>query len=179
MFLRAPFLSPEGRTCRGSAALEQCSIVLRAGAGGSYTCRGEKQHHSRQRPRWEASPDAATASLQRCVCSVGKQRSVGAGGTAPHHPHGASRLATPRLTGRSRGIRAAGGLSKAIRSLPAFSPPGCPQRSGGHRPRPSFTKWRRLFVCRHRAPQLSPALPETGPRVRSHPALRGEGPHRC
>lgn len=76
-----------------------------------------------------------------------------------HHPRGSSRPAAPRLTGH--GEKAASGLFKAIRGLPAFSPPGFPQRSSSHRPRPSFTKWRLLFVCRHRAPPLPSALPGT------------------
>lgn len=144
-----------GQACRGSTAREKGSIVLGAGFGGSCTCRGEKQRHLRRRPRRERSGNPSRASPQRCVRGVRNQRSPGAGGKAPHHPRGTSRPAAPRLTGHSRGEKAASGLFKAIRGLPAFSPPGFPQPGGSHRPRPSFTKWRLLFVCRHRAPPLS------------------------
>lgn len=174
----SPLPQPRGQGLQG----ERC-------AGAVLHCSPSRSRGKLHTPGREAAPFAAEAtprglagrrysvsSAPRVRRGEAALRRSGRDGTTP--PRGASRLATPRLAGHSRGERAASGLSEAMRSLPASSPPGRPQRGGSHRPRPSFTKWRRLFVRRHQAPQLPSAPPETGPRVRSHPALRGEGPHR-
>lgn len=157
---RLPHGYSGGRACRGSAAREKGSIVLGAGSGGSCTCRGGEAAPCPA----ETTPGALGESLPSISSALRARREEPALPRSGrerrhHHPRGTSRPAAPRLTGH--GEKAASGLFKAIRGLPAFSPPGFPQRSSSHRPRPSFTKWRLLFVCRHRAPPLPSALPGT------------------
>lgn len=178
VFLWTPF----SRTTGGAGLQREC----RVGEGLHCSRSGIRRKPHSLKEKAAPSPAEATArtsgeSLQSVSSSARREEAAlpPSGRKAPRHPRGTSRPAAPRLGGH--GGKAASGLSKAIRGLPASSPPGFPQRSCSHRPRPRVTKWRLLFVCRHRAPPL-PSGPggnrDHGCRL-PPPDLRGEAPHRC
>lgn len=161
------WLSAGARPAEG-AAREMGSIVLRVGG---RTHRGGEPAPSPA----ETTSGSLGVSLRSVSSTLPEgaalpRRGRGRLHTTPEVPPARSRLASP-------GEKAASRLLRAVRGLPAWSPPGSPQPHGSRRPRPSFTKWRPLFVRRRRAPPLPSALP--GAVTAPPPALRGEGPHRC
>lgn len=166
MFLSAPLachrVTSGDRACRGSAAREKGSIVLRAGSGGSCTCRGGKQRHVRQRPRRERSGNPSRVSPQRCVRGVRNQRAPGAGGkgatTTPAAPPARPHLASLATEKRRR----AGSSRQSV-----VYPPS---------PRPAFLS---VAAATARGPALQNGgcslFAATGPR-RFHPPCRGPRP---
>lgn len=140
--LPGPGAGPAGGALRGRSA------PLFSERGEPPAPRGQ-QRRSRPQPRGAPGGSART-SPQRCACGGEKRRAppgLPPGHASPHRPQ-------PRRKGAER---APTGDPRPTRPLPARLPSA--QR------RPSFTKWRRLFVCRRRAPPLPSALLGKGPRA--------------
>lgn len=142
-------------------------------------CAGEALHCSRSgesRPRrGDSSADPGRSHAEHPADPPAPPLSaVRAAGRSAAHPRD-SRPATPRLPGRSRGGKALSGLQRATRGLLAPFPPGSTQRSGG----PALQNGGGSLFAAAGPRRFHPPSWGRDRGRRSHPALRGEGPHRC